>query len=96
MDDLEKTVVVIDERSKRNEGRIKILEESQEALRKLATSVELIAESQKRIEADVGALSGKVDNLEDQDGKKWRTMVTKAIELLVAAVLGFALAKIGL
>lgn len=95
MDNLDEVVVRIDERSKRNEGRIKALEESQEALHRLVTSVELIAESQRRIEADVGALTGKVDAIEDQDGKKWRTAVVKAIEVLVAAVLGFALAKFG-
>lgn len=96
LEHLEETVVRIDERSKRNEGRIKALEESQEALHKLATSVELIAESQKRIEADVGTLTGKVDNLENQDGKKWRAAIIKAVEVLIAALVGFALAKIGL
>lgn len=96
MDNMEEQLVRVDERSKRNEGRIKVLEEHQEALHKLATSVELIAESQKRIESDVGALTGKVDALEDADGKKWRTLIAKAAEILLAAVFGFALARLGL
>ena len=96
MEDIEKSVIVIDERSKRNEGRIKALEEGQKALNELVTSVKLIAEGQKRIEANVDALSEKVDSLEAQDGKKWRGLVEKVLGLLVAAVVGFALAKIGL
>ena len=91
----EELLVRVDERSRRNEGRIKALEENQQALEKLVVSVELIAQSQKRIEDDVGELKGKVDGIEAQDGKKWRTVAAKALELLVAAVLGFALARIG-
>ena len=93
---VEETLIRVDERSKRNEGRIKVLEENQEALNKLVVSVELIAQSQKRIEADVGNLTTKVDTLEGADGKKWRALIAKAFELLVAALVGFALAKVGL
>ena len=86
----------IDERSKRNEGRIKLLEENQETLHKLVTSVELIAKSQERIEGTVGELTGKVENLEQADGKKWRAVVEKVVTVIVAAVIGYVLAHVGL
>lgn len=93
---LEIQVTRIDERSKRNEGRIKLLEENQETLHKLVTSVELIAKSQKRIEGTVGELTGKVENLEQADGKKWRAIVEKFVTVIVAAVIGYVLAHVGL
>ena len=93
---LEIQVTRIDERSKRNEGRIKLLEENQETLHKLVTSVELIAKSQERIEGTVGELTGKVENLEQADGKKWRAIVEKVVTVIVAAVIGYVLAHVGL
>lgn len=86
----------IDERSKRNEGRIKLLEENQETLHKLVTSVELIAKSQERIEGTVGEMTRKVENLEQADGKKWRAVVEKVVTVIVAAVIGYVLAHVGL
>ena len=95
MDAFEETIVRIDERSRRNEGRIKALEENQQALEKLVVSVELIAQSQKRIEDDVGELKVKVDVVEGRDGGKWRELVKQVVGLVVAALVGFALAQIG-
>ena len=92
---LEIQVTRIDERSKRNEGRIKLLEENQETLHKLVTSVELIAKSQERIEGTVGELTGKVENLEQADGKKWRAVVEKVVTVIVAGIIGYTLAHIG-
>ena len=43
----------------------------------------------KEIKADVKELAGK-------PAKRWENLVTQAITLLVAAIAGFILAKIGL
>ena len=96
MENLEVQLARLDERSKRNEGRIKHLEEHQEALTELAASVKIIAEGQKRIEHDVSDLTDKVDAIEQQDGKKWRSLVEKVVSLLVAALVGYVLARVGL
>lgn len=96
MENLEVQLARIDERSKRNEGRIKHLEEHQEALQELASSVKIIAEGQKRIENDVSNLTDKVDAIEQQDGKKWRALVDKVVSLLAAALVGYAPARVGL
>lgn len=95
IESLEIQVTRIDERSKRNEGRIKLLEENQETLHKLVTSVELIAKSQERIEGTVGELTGKVENLEQADGKKWRAVVEKVVTVIVAGIIGYMLAHVG-
>ncbi len=83
------------DRSLRNEGRIKRLEAEQEVLRTLATSVAVMAEQLKTINANVDTLSGKVGVLEAKPGKRWNSLVEKALSVVVAAVVGFILAKIG-
>lgn len=84
------------DRTLRNEGRIKRLEGEQEVLRDLATSVAVMAEQLKTINANVDALTSKVHVLEAIPGKRWNSVVEKAISVVVAAVVGFILAKIGL
>lgn len=85
----------IADRTLRNEGRIKRLENEQEVLRDLATSVAVMAEQLKNINTNVDTLTSKVDVLEAKPGKRWNAVVEKAISVVVAAVVGFILAKIG-
>lgn len=84
------------DRSMRNEGRIKKLEGEHEVLQKLATSTAVMAEQIKTMNANVQTLTGKVDKLEEKPGKRWEGLVDKIIWAVAAALIGFALAKIGL
>lgn len=86
----------IDDRSVRNEGRIKKLETEHEVLHQLATSVAVMAEKMDTMTRSVDTLTSKVDALEAEPGKRWKFVVEKAIYFVVAAVVGFALAKVGL
>lgn len=84
------------DRSLRNEGRIKKLEGEQSALQSLATSVAVMAEQIKTMNGNVQTLSGKVDKLEERPAKRWEGLVDKIIWAIAAALIGFALAQIGL
>lgn len=84
------------DRSFRNEGRVKKLEGEHEVLQKLATSVAVMAEQIKTMNANVQSLTGKVDKLEEKPAKRWDGLVDKAIWAVAAALIGFALAQIGL
>lgn len=84
------------DRSLRNEGRVKKLEGEHEVLQKLATSVAVMAEQIKTMNANVQSLTGKVDKLEEKPAKRWDGLVDKAIWAVAAALIGFALAQIGL
>ena len=84
-----------EDRSLRNEGRIKKLETEQKSLQDLATSVAVMAEQMKTMNANVGCLTAKVDKLEEQPAKRWNSIVDKAIWAIVAAVIAFALGRIG-
>ena len=84
------------DRSLRNEGRIKKLEQDNGVLHELATAVAVMAERMKSVDESVCKLTGKVDALEAEPAKKWRFVVEKAIYVVVAAIVGFFLAKLGM
>lgn len=83
------------DRSLRNEGRIKKLEQDSGVLHELATAVAVMAERMKSVDESVCRLSGKVDAMEAEPAKKWKFVVEKAIYIVVAAVVGAFIAKLG-
>lgn len=85
-----------DDRSVRNEGRIKKLEEEQSVLHQLATSVALLAQKMETMSGSVDTLTQKVDALEAEPAKKWRFVVEKSIYFAVGAVIAFLLSQVGL
>lgn len=84
------------DRSLRNEGRIKKLEGEHETLQQLATSVAVMAEQLKTMNANVNNLTSKVDELEEKPGKRWDAIVDKIIWAVLAAVIAFLLGRLGL
>ena len=92
----------VEHRTTGNTQRIDRLEQQTDALNSLAASVEVMANEQKHqteailgIKTDVTALSGKVETLERKPGKRWDSAVEKITMTIIAAVIGFVLAKIG-
>lgn len=86
----------VKDRSLRNEGRIKKLESENNVLHQLATSVAVMAEQLKTMNTKVGTLTEKVETIEERPAKRWDAVVTTCISILVGALLGFALSRIGL
>lgn len=84
------------DRSLRNEGRIKKLESEHEVLQQLVTSVAVMAEQMKNMNASVSTLTEKVDKIEEKPGKRWDSLVDKIVLTIAAALVGFVLAQIGL
>ncbi len=92
----EKRLTEVESRSKSNTKRIDKLEEQTEAINRLATSMAVMAEKQDETTNIVTALDDKVTALEQKPAKRWESVVEKIIWAVVAAVVGFLLAKIGL
>ena len=92
----EQRLTAVEERSKSNTKRIDKLEESTEAITRLATSMEVMANKQEQVADTVNKLDGKVTSLEAKPAKRWDGIVDKIIWAVVAAVIGFLLAQIGL
>lgn len=93
----------VEARSRRNEGRIRDLETGQEALRKLATAVEVLAGEQQHqtgkmtsLQQDIQALDGKVDALERKPGKRWEAIAEKLFLVIGSAVITYLLTALGL
>ena len=101
-EDLLVKVAELDQRTTSNTRRIDRLEQQTAALNSLAASWEVMANEQKHqteaildIKTDVSALGSKVETLERKPGKRWDNAVEKVTLTVIAAVIGFILAKIG-
>lgn len=94
--ELEHRLTEVEDRSKSNKRRIDKLEESTEAINRLATSMEVMVVKQEEVAETVGKLDEKVTVLETKPAKRWDSLVEKIILTLAAAIIGFVLAQIGL
>ena len=94
--DHEKRLTEVEARSKSNSKRLDRLEKTTESINRLATSMEVMASKQEEVANQVGKLDKKMSDLEAKPGKRWEAIVEKAVGLLVAALVGFLLAQIGL
>jgi prefoldin subunit 5 len=83
-------------RSKANEKNIVDLRSQIDAVNRLATAVEVMATKQDTMSESMDRLAAKVETLEAEPAQKWRFVVEKAIYFIVAAVIGFVLAQLGL
>ena len=84
------------DRSERNEGRIRKLENEHEVLHQLATSVAVMAEKMDSLNKSVDALTTKVDEIENKPAKRWDSIVDKVIWAFLGAGILYVLGKIGL
>lgn len=92
----ERRLTEVEERAKSNSHRLDKLEESTEAITRLATSMEVMAERQEKVADTVGKLDRKVTALEEKPGKRWDSLVDKIVWAIAAALIGFVLAQVGL
>lgn len=86
----------VDGRSKSNTKRLDKLEESTEAINRLAVSMEKMSVTQENMSKSVDKLTTDVETLKAEPGKRWKFVIEKAIYFVVAAVVGFILARVGL
>ena len=91
----EKRLTEIEERSKSNSHRIDSLEKRQDNLDELVGTVKVLAVREENVETDVKEIKSDVKSLTGKSGKLWDGMIEKIIMIIVAAVVGFILAKIG-
>ena len=101
-DDVLLKLAEVEQRATSNTRRIEKCEQQTDVLNSLASSVEVMANEQKHqteamldIKKDLSALDGKVETLESKPGKRWDSIVEKATLTIIAAIIGFILAKLG-
>lgn len=96
IEDLALKQQITEDRSIRNEGRIKKLEEESGVLHQLATSVAVMAEQLKAMNASVSTLTNEVEEMREKPGKRWDAIIDKVVWAVLAAVIAFLLGRIGL
>ena len=86
----EHRLTVVEDRSLRNEGRIKDLEKEHSVLHDMAKSLAVMAEKQSSMGESVDRLEHKVDTLESKPGKRREGLMVK----ILFAVAGTFIARV--
>ena len=81
-----------EDRSLRNEGRIKKLETEHEVLHQLATSIAVMAEKMDSMSKSVNTLADRVEEIENKPAERWDKVVTAIIGALVGGFVGWLVA----
>ena len=92
----EKRLTEVEDLAKSNKHRIAKLEESTEAITRLASSMEVMAVKQEQVAETVEKLDEKVETLESKPGQRWESIAEKAIWAICAALIAFILGRLGL
>lgn len=94
--EITKWISAVEQRSKSNSHRLEALEKQTEALNTLATSVAVMAEKVEATGEKVDGLCTDVQEIKQRPAKRWESVVVQVISILVAAALGYVLARLGL
>ena len=86
----------VESRSKSNMHRIDALEKNQEAINQLATSTAVMAQNISTMGDRIDSMSNDIKDLKEIPASRWKFVVEKAIYVLVAGIIGFALSKFGM
>lgn len=92
----ERRLTEVESRSKSNMRRLDDVEKRQDDLEVMATSLKVLTDREERLENDVGEIKSDVKEIKGKPGKRWESLVTDVIKIIVAAVCGFFLAKFGM
>lgn len=92
----EQRLTDVEARAKSNTRRIEDIEKKQSTLERLTTSVALLAEREERVESDVKDIKDSVTTLIEKPAKRWDSTVDKVVWMILAALVGAALMKIGI
>ena len=96
MEDIVEHLVKVEERAKSNSHRIEAVEKRQAEIGELVTSMATMAQKQETMERDVGEIKVKIDVLAAKPGKRWDAIVDKILLGIVAALVAYALAQLGI
>lgn len=92
----EKRLTEVEAQVKDNTHRIEGLEKRQNNLDELVGTVKVLAVREENVETDVKEIKSDVKRLTSKSGQKWDALVDKIIMTVIAALVGFALAKFGM
>ena len=86
----------MDDEHKRQNNRIKVLEDKVEDIGSLTASVESLAKSIEQMAKAQEKQGKRLEALEQKPAKRWESIVEKAILVIVTAFITYALSHLGL
>lgn len=86
----------IEERDKRQDKRIELLEESTKRLEALSISIEKLATNMEHMLKEQIQQGERLEALESRDGEMWRKVVSYALTTVVGIAIGFIFNQIGI
>nr|DAW54128.1 MAG TPA: hypothetical protein [Caudoviricetes sp.] len=94
--EMEHRITAVEKLAKGNERRIGDLETDNKALLDLSTSVAVMAEQMKTMSSKVDSMDTAVKSLQNVPASRWEGLIKAAVTALVAGLVGWALAQIGI
>jgi len=93
---LEKTQAAQQEQIKTLFGRVDRQDTLIDVLRTQTATIGTLADGQARIEKKVSSLTGELDEIKQKPARKWENAVDIVFKLVLTAMVGVLLAKMGL
>lgn len=92
----ERRLTEVEQRSKSNAHRLDEVEKKQADLSELVGTVKVLATKEDQIETTVNEIKEDVKILTNKPAKKWESLIADITKIVVAALVGFILAKLGI
>ena len=86
----------VEDLANENKRRIAAVEKRQDDLEDLTSTVKILAVKEQAVENTVNEIKDDVKTLTGKSGKRWDSLVDKAIVTVAGAIIGYILAKIGI
>ena len=86
----------VEDRTKSNTHRLDEVEQRQEDMTELVRSVAAIAQKQKDMDVDMKEIKADVKALTGKPGRRWDSVVEKALLTAVAVLVGWLLVRLGI
>lgn len=93
---IEHRLTEVEERAKSNSHRLDEVEKRQGNLEELTSTVKVLAVREENVEKDVKEIKSDVKSISDKPGKRWDNLVDKIVWAVAAALIAYALSKLGL
>lgn len=93
-EELNAKVATLEQREKSNTHRIDAIEQRQENIESLVTSVAVLAQEQEHIKTDVQEIKSDVKAMAERPAKRWDALVGVLISTVVGGVLGYIISLV--
>ncbi len=91
----ERRLTETEQRSKSNTERLDVVEKWQADFGELIGTVRVLSEKEAQVEKDVKEIKNDVKTLAEKPGKRWESIVDKAIFTVLGAVVTYICIKLG-